>query len=65
MKEKKSGIVVSRLVLKTMSDEPTKAQILGGKAAFQRAEDSAFHLVAPKTWRLPCSCDHFCDKLWV
>jgi hypothetical protein len=21
--------------------------------------------VAPKTWRLLCSCDHFCDKLWV
>jgi hypothetical protein len=65
MKEKISGIVVDRLVLKTMWDEPAKAQISGGKAAFQRAEDSAFHLVAPKTWRLLCSCDHFCDKLSV
>lgn len=50
MKEKNSGIVVDRLVLKTMSDEPTK--ISGGKAAFQRAEQSPrrpFHLVLPKT----------------
>jgi hypothetical protein len=48
-----------------MAAASPKAQISGGKAAFQRAEDGAFHLVAPKTWRLLCSCDHFCDKLWV
>ncbi len=48
MKEKISAIVVDRLVLKTMSDEPTKPQVSGGKAAFRRAEDSGFHLVAPK-----------------
>ncbi len=34
MKEKFPKKMVDRLVLKTISDEPQKAQISGGKAAF-------------------------------
>jgi hypothetical protein len=65
MKEKFQEFLLDRLVLKTMTEKPPEPQISGGKAAFQRAEDSAFHLGAPKTWRSLCRCGYFCDKVSV
>src|SRR6266403_1355678 len=62
MKEKFQKFSVDRLVLKTMTDKPPEPQISGSKAAFQRAEDSAFHLGAPKTRRSLCRCDYFVIK---